>query len=245
MDKQARNYAVKHDAVVEAARTERQEVLARNRTLLTLELEFERAARGVESHCHCNALVAMAGDGTDSLNQRETREMQRCEKLRAGALSDPTVKFMLEHLQKAGCVMPEEAIRCMRCDERVFGGYQGDGSIVMAANHIATQGIANATLVHEMVHAFDECRAYMDWNSCKQHACSEVRAAALSGDCNWGKEIQRGNFNFANQFPRCIRRRAELSVAMNPNCGPVLAKEAVADVFEVCYNDTMPFDRIP
>ena len=39
------------------------------------------------------------------------------------------------------------------------------------------------TLTHELVHAYDHCRAYVDWSNCVHHACSEVRAANLSGDC--------------------------------------------------------------
>ena len=108
-----------------------------------------------------------------------------------------------------------------------------------------TQEVASATVVHEMVHAFDECRAYIDWADCKQHACSEVRAAMLSGDCKWAFEFMRGNFNVPGQFLRCIRRRAELSVSMNPHCSNVDAKEAVGSVFEACIADTMPFRSVP
>lgn len=39
---------------------------------------------------------------------------------------------------------------------------------------------------HEMIHAYDHCRAKdLDWNSCRHHACSEIRAAVLSGDCTF------------------------------------------------------------
>jgi Peptidase M76 family len=41
----------------------------------------------------------------------------------------------------------------------------------------------------------------------------------------------------------CVRRRAELSVAMNPHCGPKKAKAAVDKVFDQCFADTAPFDR--
>ena len=115
-------------------------------------------------------------------------------------------------------------------------------------------------LVHELVHAFDHCRGKdLDWENCRHHACSEVRAAQLSGDCSLGQELLRGNLGFraqtqarrgarsapppslgrgaargtrapAGPLPRgfsrarrvcgqaCIRRRAELSVSMNPHC---------------------------
>ncbi|KAK9915854.1 hypothetical protein WJX75_005171 [Coccomyxa subellipsoidea] len=60
------------------------------------------------------------------------------------------------------------------------------------------------------------------------------------------EELMRGNTGFRGQHQRCVRRRAELSVAMNPHCrGPGRAKQAVDNAFEQCFADTAPFDRIP
>ena len=42
------------------------------------------------------------------------------------------------------------------------------------------------------VHAFDDCRAKVDWSNCVHHACSEIRAANLSGDCSFMQEMMRG-----------------------------------------------------
>ena len=101
-------------------------------------------------------------------------------------------------------------------------------------------------LVHELVHAFDHCRAAgLDWGDTQQHACSEVRAANLSGDCSFGQELLRGNLGFAGQQGACVRRRAALSVAMNPSCPSAAAKQAVEAVFDTCMRDTAPFDRAP
>jgi|AntAceMinimDraft_1070359.scaffolds.fasta_scaffold81161_1 inner membrane protease ATP23 len=62
----------------------------------------------------------------------------------------------------------------------------------------------------------------MKWLDLKHHACSEVRASNLSQDCHWLNEFTRfpltGIFNFVNGHQKCVRRRAELSVAMNPSC---------------------------
>mmetsp|Transcript_23495 Transcript_23495/g.56203 ORF Transcript_23495/g.56203 Transcript_23495/m.56203 type:complete len:168 (-) Transcript_23495:339-842(-) len=93
---------------------------------------------------------------------------------------------------------------------------------------------------------YDHCRgANLDWSDCHHHACSEVRAANLSGDCHWSQEFLRGNFSLQAQHQACVRRRALLSVAMNPNCPEPKAKEAVDAVFDTCFRDTRPFDRIP
>jgi len=33
----------------------------------------------------------------------------------------------------------------------------------------------NQVLIHELIHAYDDCRAKnMDWKNCAHHACSEV-----------------------------------------------------------------------
>ena len=73
-----------------------------------------------------------------------------------------------------------------------------------------------------------------------------MRAASLSGDCHFKQELLRGNLGFRGQHQRCVRRRAELSVSMNPYCSAAgRAKQAVEGVFETCFADTAPFDRIP
>lgn len=51
------------------------------------------------------------------------------------------------------------------------------------------------TLTHEYVHAFDHARAHIDWLNLTQHACTEIRAATLSGDCNFGRELDRANIH--------------------------------------------------
>ena len=73
-----------------------------------------------------------------------------------------------------------------------------------------------------------------------------MRAASLSGDCSFSQELLRGNLGVTGQHKKCVRRRAELSVAMNPHCGgPGVARKAVDAVFDKCFGDTAPFDRIP
>ena len=75
---------------------------------------------------------------------------------------------------------------------------------------------------------------------------AQVRAANLSGDCSFGQELLRGNLGFVAQQQACVRRRAELSVAMNPACGGRGAARAAVDAcFADCYRDTAPFERAP
>lgn len=153
---------------------------------------------------------------------------------------------MFNALTRGGCGIDESKVECRRCDGKLAGGFKADGSIQLCSNHLLTQKHTNATLIHESVHAYDQCRAKIDWSNCVHHACSEIRAAALSGDCSFGREVLlRGNIGFAKQFQKCIRRRAEISVAMNPKCDALAAKQAVDKAWDTCYNDTEPFDKIP
>lgn len=126
---------------------------------------------------------------------------------------------MFKHLKRGGCELSPGKVECRHCDGQLAGGFQDDGGILLCSNHLTTQAHTSNTLVHEAVHAFDACRAKVDWGNCVHHACSEIRAAALSGDCNFSREVfLRRNFGFAKQFQRCVKRRAELSVSLNPYC---------------------------
>lgn len=43
----------------------------------------------------------------------------------------------------------------------------------------------------------------------------------------------------------CVRRRALKSVQKNPHCSDSAARDAIEAVWDICYNDTSPFDRAP
>jgi inner membrane protease ATP23 len=101
------------------------------------------------------------------------------------------------------------------------------------------------TMAHELIHAIDHCRAKIDWSNCVHHACTEIRAASLSGDCRWYNEFMRGHRSVFKQHQQCVKRRAILSVKANPNCiAPGVAEDAVADAWNSCFRDNWPFDEI-
>jgi len=51
------------------------------------------------------------------------------------------------------------------------------------------------TVAHEMIHAYDDARARLDWTNLVHHACTEIRAANLSGDCSFWREVNRANIS--------------------------------------------------
>eukprot|EP00877_Chromochloris_zofingiensis_P003822 jgi/Chrzof1/13440/Cz07g33090.t1 len=75
----------------------------------------------------------------------------------------------------------------------------------------------------------------------------QIRAANLSGDCSFFQEFLRGNINdtIVGQHKRCVKRRALMSVSMNPYCQGGKAEQAVNDMMGKCFKDTDPFARAP
>jgi len=156
------------------------------------------------------------------------------------------VRHIMQAMTKLGCHVDKNFVQVEVCDEAVSGGYRPPDGVVLCKNHLSFEKDIATTMQHELIHAFDSCRARnLDWDSCEHHACSEVRAAALSGDCDWDMEVRRGNYSIIGQWKRCVRRRAELSVSMKAACQGPRAKEAVDAVLEKCIKDTAPFHRTP
>ena len=176
---------------------------------------------------------------------------EKCEReVERMAQSSAIVRFMIEKLGQTGCAIDARFFRVETCSASVVGGFRPPDGVVVCHNHINDATTLENALAHELIHAYDHCRAAgkMDWLDLRQHACSEIRAANLSGDCHWVNELMRGRvfFSIKKHHQACVRRRAELSVAMNPKCRDAKhAHEVVNEVFERCFRDTSPYDDIP
>jgi hypothetical protein len=79
-------------------------------------------------------------------------------------------------------------------------------------------------VVHELIHAYDACRVELEPHNCNHIACTEIRAANLSGDCDFGVELSRRKLSMLTEGKlagiqqSCVHRRAELSLAMHEAC---------------------------
>lgn len=174
--------------------------------------------------------------------------------------TSPMVRFMVKHLVLVGCnpVSPREGelppkIFIGMCPPDVAGGFSpsppdrppSEAGLMVCANRLLGKTHMEDTLAHEMIHWWDHCRFNVDWSNLNHHACSEIRAASLSGDCRWSRELRRHNYGIVKQHQKCVRRRAILSVESNPACPDhEAAKRAVDEVWDACFNDTRPFDEI-
>jgi inner membrane protease ATP23 len=161
------------------------------------------------------------------------------------------VRFLMSHLRRNGCpVDPATFVRCVQCSSNTINSAvnmkeNGDIEVVMCCNNLQDQKLFETSLAHELIHVFDYCRADLNFNSCRHHACTEIRASNLSTECNFTRELQRWNFEGVNHHRDCVRRRATLSVRKNPNCTKLEAIKAVDDVFDRCLADTEPFESVP
>lgn len=71
----------------------------------------------------------------------------------------------------------------------------------------------------------------------------------LSGECRWmrwGKEARaNGDYTIMEQFQKCIRERAVLSLMARPKIqDKEHAAKVVNDVWPSCFADTRPFDEV-
>ena len=184
-------------------------------------------------------------------------EHSRCVRKLEGVLSrSEKARRLLESIEALGCSLPSDFFMCRPCEGApISGGFvvpnsKSDGVpyrpqlIMCEDNKLAMETETfEQTLVHELVHAYDQCRAKIDWKDCLQHACTEIRASTLSGECSLLHEVYRGHTTIRGGGGECVARRAELSVGMNPNCKNIAA-DAVKAAFEECRKDKAPFNTI-
>ncbi|XP_073416078.1 mitochondrial inner membrane protease ATP23 homolog isoform X1 [Dendrobates tinctorius] len=173
----------------------------------------------------------------------------RCKaRLKIAMDTSPHVKLLLDAMNQAGCTAYRDRhFACEECDEKVGGGFDSSTSeIVICQNNINDQTTMNRMLTHELIHAYDHCRAQVDFLSNIRHlACTEIRAASLSGDCSLGNEMSRFKFGVKQHHQTCVRDRAVRSIMAARKFSQETAEKAVDDVFDSCFNDREPFGRIP
>ncbi|WWC71559.1 mitochondrial inner membrane protease ATP23 [Kwoniella pini CBS 10737] len=174
------------------------------------------------------------------------KDWNKCEKWKKNLITNsPMITFLLDHLKKSGCEFNSTSIQCHPCPETKSGGFSIEHGILLCQNRFFNKKHLEDTLSHELIHAFDHCKFNLNWFNLRHHACSEIRAANLSGDCRWTREVKRGFYSFNKQHQACVKRRAILSVIANPSCeSREMAEKAVNEVWESCFKDTRPFDEI-
>lgn len=101
---------------------------------------------------------------------------------------------MLEALRGLGCEIDlDTAVDCRRCNIAATGGFipnvQGlkEGEyrpkVVVCEDNLLGPHYVAQTLAHELVHAYDQCRAKINWRSCYHYACTEVGGKGKGKGC--------------------------------------------------------------
>lgn len=107
----------------------------------------------------------------------ETGCQIRCEELVGEVFSKSNeIKLLAGAMKKYGCDFKLiRHLACERCGD-CNGGYDPDNNqIIICSNAKLTKNTVMATMMHEMIHMFDYCRAKFDFNNLEHVACSEVR----------------------------------------------------------------------
>ncbi|KAL1341329.1 mitochondrial inner membrane protease ATP23 isoform X2 [Arachis hypogaea] len=119
------------------------------------------------------------------------------------SLQLPKVKFLRQRMAEAGCAVKDNFFRAVVCQGRKGMAYFAPAhGIFVCSNHVTFQDEVNQLIIHELIHAYDDCRAVnLHWNNCAHQACSEIRAGHLSGDCHFMRELLRGHFKLRGHEP--------------------------------------------
>ncbi|GAB4848044.1 hypothetical protein Ancab_002704 [Ancistrocladus abbreviatus] len=148
-------------------------------------------------------------------------------------------------MQKAGCSFGDNFIKAVHCDKLISGGYVRGEGIIVCSNHMNIQDEVNQVVIHELIHAYDDCRTWIGLIVLIMLVVRSIRAAHLSGDCHYKRELLRGYVKMRGHEQECVRRRVMKSVTANPYCSEAAGRDAMEAVWDVCYNDSKPFDRAP
>eukprot|EP01087_Luapelamoeba_hula_P004280 TRINITY_DN14213_c0_g1_i2.p1 TRINITY_DN14213_c0_g1~~TRINITY_DN14213_c0_g1_i2.p1 ORF type:complete len:188 (+),score=30.61 TRINITY_DN14213_c0_g1_i2:3-566(+) len=121
--------------------------------------------------------------------KRTQREHEICmQQLRNVVQNSPNINHVLGAMADRGChVSLGKFFTCKPCvGTAPIGGYWDPSQgVVVCQNYFTSLANTERTVLHELIHAYDDCRAHVDWDNCKHHACTEIRAANLSKDCNY------------------------------------------------------------
>lgn len=160
-----------------------------------------------------------------------------CKRWTEKALTSPVISFLTGALPQ----MPE--IICKPCNSDRAGGYSPSGKIILCHDQLLSKTHLKDTLAHELIHAYDQATVKIDFKNISHLACTEIRAASLSGECRFLREVSRGYLQVAKHHQECVKRRAILGVTQGGH-SKENATMAVMSVFIPCFNDTAPFDEI-
>jgi inner membrane protease ATP23 len=86
---------------------------------------------------------------------------------------------MLQQLALSKCPITPSHVVCAPCGATRSGGFSPVGGVLMCQDGFSGKSHMEDTLVHELLHVYDQCRFKVDWSDLRHHACSEVRDSII------------------------------------------------------------------
>lgn len=180
-----------------------------------------------------NVFAYVNGAPMVKTDPRGTIPIETCYDIVAQCLwEDPMILELIDKVRGEGCATPTVVCDdCWRSQHGLFecsGRADGSGIITICANNHPVAFHICETLRHEYVHALDSCNSgecfdVMD-QSCAGLACSEIRAAMVSGECCKGGSA----YNEGETYEQCVRSQAKASAGW-------WCRHAVDDVWPFCF----------
>eukprot|EP01134_Creolimax_fragrantissima_P003287 CFRG3287T1 len=170
-----------------------------------------------------------------------------CDEALAVALYSDRIQLLIRAIKARGCNSLKRGVTCRPCarpgdhyylgHKNTSGYYDAKFSrVVICCDQISDAKNLEDTLVHELVHAFDNCRNPGFAKTLELQACSEIRASHLGQCRDKVQSIQRRE---------CIKEDATLSLMSANALTYEVARAIVIQSFESCYNDQSPFMAKP
>eukprot|EP00736_Rhodelphis_marinus_P008640 Rmarinus@m.22477 len=171
---------------------------------------------------------------------------QEADLIKQAINRNKVISYILDHLRRLNCPVQRDSTYVVEdCPDGTAGFYRPETKeVVLCKGAIKSQQMMDTVLSRELLHAYDDCRAYINYDDPVHLACMEIRAAMLTRDCSFMTEIRRGRITGYKQFEKCVKRRAVQSLSLNPRFRGD-PEDAVADAFPVCSADTAPFPAPP
>ena len=158
--------------------------------------------------------------------------------------------FITDAMSDLGCPFSIRRVICQKCPEinTLASGYDSKNRrIVMCSEKVSRirQEYVDLALSHALIHAYDDCRANVDWNNVEHLACSEVRATMLSMECTRKLQKKRGFHAYkTGDIEHCIKSHTFAGLKMM-GIGEPAARRIIEKVYTPCFNDTAPYERPP
>ncbi|GFP85443.1 mitochondrial inner membrane protease atp23 [Phtheirospermum japonicum] len=84
--------------------------------------------------------------------------VDECQNMIQRSLRTPMVRFLRDHLEKLGCGIGSNIIKAGHCKGATADRYVKDQGIVACSNRLQIQDEVTQVVIHELIHAYDECR---------------------------------------------------------------------------------------